>query len=106
MARSTDLNGPAADPDERRDDLALKRDEYALERGKREDKDIRMMRLTIFWLLVGVFVLALLGVTAFDWPAAGYILTAYLSAIAGNMMQVHLAAFFGMSRKPHDDSSS
>ena len=106
MAMSPDHSGPGSkreldttDPDEQRYDLEFKRerDSYALERGRREDKDMRVMRWIVFCLLIAVFIFSLLGITVFNWTVSGYILTAFLSAIAGNMIQVPITALFGTS---------
>lgn len=83
--RSSEVNTDPT-PGTTSDTLRYKRETYALTREQREDKDMRIMRWVIF---IGIFLLfsyGFLGVTAFTWRGADYVLTAVLSVILGNRL--------------------
>lgn len=61
------------DPDERRFDLELKRDTYALTKDQRIDKDERVMRWITFVSPLIIFAVALFG-TFRGWAFANYLL--------------------------------
>ena len=90
------MSGSTQDVGERLDDLVVKRDEYGLEKAKADDWDARIMRWIIFGALIATFLISLVGLIFYDSLIAGYILTAVVSGIAGNMVQTQLTEFLGI----------
>lgn len=85
------MSGPQ-DPAERRFDLQMKRDSCALEKDKRTDTDIRIMRWILFGMGLVVFLGSLVG-TVVDWTGASYILTAFVSAAFGHTVRIPIKLF-------------
>ncbi len=84
------------DSGERRLDLEIKRErsEYQLERDRREDKDMRIMRWILLMMALGVFLYAFLGVTVFAWRHAGEVLAILVSGVLGSALRDPLVAFW------------
>ena len=82
------------DPPVRRRDIRVKREEYALSKEQTADKDVRMMRLTVFWLFVAFLVGSVIGTFA-GWAGASHVLAILASTAVGTMIRVPIHGFFG-----------
>lgn len=74
------------DPLERRRDLQVQREEYALDKDKTEDKDLRWMKWIVFIVIILIFVASVIGTFMGSSPAS-YIMTVVISAVVGNRIQ-------------------
>ena len=84
------------DPRVRHRDLQVKRQEYELLREQTDDKDVRMMRLTVFWVFVVFLVAATVGTFA-GWSGASHVLAVIASAAVGTLIKVPVHGFFRSS---------
>ena len=77
--------------------VSERRAEHELDRDRGFDEDVRMMRKTVFWLLVGLFVGSAVGTFA-GWEGASHVLAVLVSGVVGTLIQNPFRELF---RSPH-----